>query len=118
MVALPSMSQRGRTLLQSVRTTFALLDEHAKIGPLEVDEIVAMIVSHIRSWMPQILASDRPVDPLTPPTDKDAEIAKLRLEVDTMRPVFVAAFEWQEHDHDADHTIALARAVMKAGCHG
>jgi len=117
MVAAPSISDHGRVLAQSLRTTFALLDEHAKTFPAEVDDLVAIMVGHIRSWRPYILASDRPVEPLLPPTDKDAEIAKLRLEVETMRGVFVAAIDWHEHGHDADHMQALKGAVARCG-HG
>jgi len=117
MVAAPSISDHGRVLAQSLRTTFALLDEHAKKFPAEVDDLVAIMVGHIRSWRPHILASDCPVEPLMPPTDKDVEIEKLRLEVKTMRGVFVSAIEWHEHGHDADHAAALAGAVARCG-HG
>lgn len=57
------MSARGATLLQSVRTTFVLLEEHQKIDAAEVALIVEMMASHIKSWRPLALAAA----PMLPP---------------------------------------------------
>jgi hypothetical protein len=116
MAVASALSPRGAALLKTLRATFAALDDHSKIASHEVDDMVSTVVAHIRSWRPQIIGAERLVDlQLVPPTDKDVEIEKQRLEIETMRSVFVSAIEWQEHDHDAEHTLALSRAVARCG---
>ena len=49
------MTPRGQQLQRSLALTLQLLAEHDKAHPTEVDEIVAMLVAHVRSWRPQLL---------------------------------------------------------------
>lgn len=42
-------------LLGAIQRNFALLDEHAKQHPVEVDLILAAMISHVRSWRPHAM---------------------------------------------------------------
>lgn len=50
-----TLSPRGAQLQRALAMNLQLLAEHDKIAPAEVDEIVAMLVRHVRSWRPQAL---------------------------------------------------------------
>ncbi|HEY1814854.1 MAG TPA: hypothetical protein VGG74_21050 [Kofleriaceae bacterium] len=129
-----SMSPRGAALLKTLRATFAALDDHAKLAPGEVDDLASTVVAHIRSWRPQIVGAERLVDlQLVAPTDLEAELAKLRAEVDAMRPIYVLALAFCEAEHTRDSNCsagdhdscaaapaekALRAAVAKVESHG
>jgi hypothetical protein len=46
------MSPRGAQLQRSLALTLQLLAEHEKLHPAEVDDLVAGLLAHIRSWRP------------------------------------------------------------------
>jgi hypothetical protein len=49
------LSPRGAQLQRSLAMTLKLLAEHDKVAPAEVDALVEVLVSHLRSWRPQAL---------------------------------------------------------------
>lgn len=59
------MSRQASTLLGAIRRNFDLLREHDKVSPAEVDQILATMITHIRSWRPHVLqtAQIEKVDP-------------------------------------------------------
>ncbi len=50
-----ALSPRGQQLLGAMRRNPALLAEHEKIAPAEVDLIAAALVQHLRAWRPMAL---------------------------------------------------------------
>lgn len=50
-----TLSPHGSKLLGAIQRNFALLDDHAKLHPAEVDLVLAAMISHIRSWRPSAL---------------------------------------------------------------
>lgn len=50
-----TMSKQGQLLLGAIRRNFELLVELDKTAPGEVNEILAAMVKHIRSYRPQVL---------------------------------------------------------------
>jgi hypothetical protein len=44
------MSPRGQLLLRALRQNLELIREHEKLSPAEVDQIVIMLIAHVRSW--------------------------------------------------------------------
>ena len=97
MAVASSMSPRGTALARTFAAAFAALAEHQKRHIGEASILVDQICAHTRSAWP--MESQAPV--YVPPSAEDqAELAKLRAEVETMRPVFVAAIEWRDNrDH-------------------
>lgn len=51
-----TMSPRGHQLCSSLSRTFALIEEHARTHPHEVEILWRAVVSHLRSSRPQLLA--------------------------------------------------------------
>jgi|HubBroStandDraft_6_1064221.scaffolds.fasta_scaffold232958_4 hypothetical protein len=109
MVALPSMSSRGTALARTFASAFLALAEHAKALPHEVDEIASAVAAHLKSWKP-LAVSAEPTMQLIPPTNAESELVKLRAEVETMRPTFVAAIAWRD---DPD-LFRLQKALINA----
>lgn len=54
------MTPQGQKLLGAMRRNLELLGEHDKVAPAEVDQIVATMIAHVRSWRPQALMSEVP----------------------------------------------------------
>lgn len=46
---------RGVAILEAMRSTFVQLAELERTSPGEADEIIRVIVNHIRSWRPMAL---------------------------------------------------------------
>lgn len=61
------MTPRGLALIEQQRAVFDGLVELAKIEPHDVDEILAMIIGHLRAWRPVSVA---PLGSLGPPTER------------------------------------------------
>ncbi len=51
------MTERGKLLLGAMRRNLELLREHERASPAEVDQIVTMLVAHIRNWKPTSLTT-------------------------------------------------------------
>lgn len=47
-----TLSPRGQQLQRALAMNLQLLAEHEEIAPAEVDEIIAALVAHVRSWRP------------------------------------------------------------------
>lgn len=52
-----TLSPRGAQLQRALAMNLQLLAEHERINPAEVDQIVAALVAHVRSWRPVALLS-------------------------------------------------------------
>ena len=50
-----TLSPRGLQLQRSIAMTLSLLAEHDKRHPAEVDDLLRMLLSHIRSARPHVL---------------------------------------------------------------
>lgn len=50
-----TLSPRGQQLQRALAMNLRLLAEHDMIAPAEVDQIVAALVAHVRSWRPVAL---------------------------------------------------------------
>lgn len=60
------MTSRGQFIQRTFAGAFSALVEHAKAHPGEVDQIVAQLVAHIRSWRPESVS---PLGTLPAPTE-------------------------------------------------
>lgn len=49
------MSERGKQLQRSIAMTLVLLAEHDKLYPHEVDELLRMLLAHVRSSRAHLL---------------------------------------------------------------
>jgi hypothetical protein len=84
-------SPRGTALARTFAAAFEALKEHSKAHQGEAVVLAGQVAAHLRSAFPmEALAV---VAPTTPAADL-SELAKLRDEVEAMRPVYVAAVEW------------------------
>lgn len=52
----PTLTARGKILQGAMRRNLELLDELDKTAPGDVDQIVAGLVQHLRSWKPMALS--------------------------------------------------------------
>lgn len=55
-----AMSPRGAQLQRSIAMTLELVKEHDKSHPHEVDELLRMLLAHIRSARPHVLLEAAP----------------------------------------------------------
>lgn len=53
-----TMTPRGAQLLRSLQMTLKLLAEHDRTAPAEVDQILAMLLGHLRNWKPSSFMID------------------------------------------------------------
>lgn len=61
------MTAAGNAILEHQRQVFAQLEALEKNAPAEVDQIVAVMVAHLRSWRPETVS---PLGALGPPTEE------------------------------------------------
>jgi hypothetical protein len=104
---------RKTYLHRTFASAFSALDDFRAKQPHDAAEIYGAVVQHVRSSAPQALLSlDTGPIVLVPPEDNSAELEKLRAEIETMRPTFVAALEWRAN-HFTGHQIS-AKALTDA----
>lgn len=64
------MTSRGAAIAEVLRAAFDQLRELEKVAPGDVDQVVAMIVGHLRAWKPE---SASPLGVLPAPTTTIAD---------------------------------------------